>query len=407
VDERVEFVESPPSVSQPVRVRRRRGRLLWLLLIVALVIGIGYWLGHRGGGARPGRQAFEAPQPVGAAVIGTGDIRVMLNELGTVTPLDTVTVLPQVSGPLISVPFKEGQIVKKGDALAEIDPRPFQAALQQAEGQLAHDQGVLDQAKADLQRYTTLARQDSIAQQQVQDQRFLVEQDEGTVKADQGTVATDQLNLGYTHIVSPIDGMVGLRLADPGNYITSSSSTGIAVINQMQPMSVIFTVPQQNIDEIMARMQAGATMPVYAFDASNTKLIDTGTLSNIDNQVNTTTGTVRIRALFPNAKNQLFPQQFVNVRLLVDTLKNVVRVPVPAVQTGAPGTYVWVIKPDGTVAAQPVKLGPVDGDYQQVIEGLQPGEQVVTDGTDRLRDGTKVTIPPAAAPATGEPAQKQ
>ena len=343
----------------------------------------------------------ESAQPVGATVIGTGDIRVILSELGTVTPLDTVTVLPQISGPLVAVPFKEGETVKKGDLLAEIDPRPFEAALQQAQGQLAHDQGLLAQAQADLQRYMTLSRQDSIAQQQVQDQRYLVAQDAGTVKADQGTVAADQLNLSYTKIVSPIDGMVGLRQVDPGNYVTPSIATGIAVVAQVHPMSVLFSVPQQSLDEVLERLHAAAAMPVYAYDSANTKLIDTGRLSNIDNEVNTTTGTVKIRAVFPNAQEQLFPNQFVNIHLLVKTLSNVVRVPVPAVQTGEPGTYVYVIKPDNTVEVQPVKLGPVDDDYQQVISGLSSGEKVVTDGTDRLKPGIKVTVPPPSAASGG------
>lgn len=361
---------------------------------------MGYALSHRHA-APPAHRLAQAPQPVGAATVDTGDIRIVLNELGTVTPLDTVTVLPQISGPLISVPFTEGQMVKKGDLLAEIDPRPFQAALQQAQGQLAHDQGLLAQAQADLQRYETLKRQDSIAVQQVQDQRYLVAEDQGTVKADEGTVATDQINLGYARILSPIDGRVGLRQVDPGNYVTPGLTSGIAVVTQMQPMSVVFTVPQQDVTEILDRMNAGAVMTVYAYDASNTRLIDTGKLTNMDNQVNASTGTVRLRAEFPNPKNELFPQQFVNIRLLVDTLKNVVRVPVTAVQTGEPGTYVYVVKPDDTVEVQPVKLGPVDGDYQQVVSGLAAGQLVVTDGTDRLRAGMKVTVPTAQAATAG------
>ncbi|HEY6430944.1 MAG TPA: efflux RND transporter periplasmic adaptor subunit [Acetobacteraceae bacterium] len=314
-----------------------------------------------------------------------------------------------MNGQLVQVAFQEGQLVKKRDFLAQIDDRTYQAQLQRDQGQLAHDQGLLAQAQADLQRYQTLGRQDSIAQQQVQDQRYLVQQDAGTVKADQATVATDQINVAYCHIVSPIDARVGLRQVDPGNYVQTSDANGIAVLTQMQPMSVVFSVPQLNLAEIEDRLAQGATLEVDAYDQSNTTQIDQGKLATIDNQMDTSTGTVKMRAVFPNAKNQLFPNEFVNAHLLVNTLTNVVRVPVPAVQLGASGTFVWVINPDGSVASRPVKLGIVDGQYQQVISGLKAGERVVTDGTDRLRDGMKVTVPTAQAntPAAGsQPGQQ-
>ncbi len=357
-------------------------------------------LAPRGRHGKPPFGGQAAAQPVGAATIETGDIRVMLNELGTVAPLDTVTVKTQINGQLTQVAFQEGQMVKKGDFLAQIDPRPYQAQLERDQGQLAHDQGLLAQAQADLQRYQTLGRQDSIARQQVEDQRFLVQQDAGTVKADQGTVATDQLNLAYAHVVSPIDGRVGLRQVDPGNYVQTTDSNGIVILTQMQPMSVVFSVPQQDLAEIETRMRSGATLPVYAYDQANVTQLDTGKLATVDNEVDTATGTVKMRALFPNPKDQLFPYQFVNAHLLVDTLANVVRLPVAAVQLGAPGSYVWIVNANDTVSARPVKLGPVDGQYQQVISGLSSGERVVTDGTDRLRDGMKVSIPPAQGAAT-------
>ena len=405
MDERVDRPEAeyaPQTHVPPVRHARRRWWLWLLLLLAAILAVVWFWTHHatrtaeRGG---RGYSAQNAPQPVGSATIGKGDIRIILNELGTVTSLDTVTVYTQINGQLINVGFQEGQIVKKGDFLAQIDPRPYQAALDQAQGTLAHDQGLLDQAKADLKRYQMLGRQDSIAQQQVEDQKYLVEQYTGTVAADQGTVENDKVNLAYCHIVSPITGQVGLRLIDPGNYVQTSNTTGIAVLTEMQPMSVLFSVPQQDVPKIIKRMRSGATMPVTAYDQANVTLLATGQLATVDNQINTTTGTLQMRALFSNQNDELYPNQFVNARLLENTLKDVVRVPIPAVLRGAPGTYVYVINANNTVSVRPVKLGPTDDGYEQVISGLKPGEKVVTDGTDRLSDGVKVTIPATSTSA--------
>jgi len=403
MDERVDRpeVEHAPLTRVRHTPRSRLRWLFWLALLLALALA-GAWFfthhaSHPAGRAGHGHGAETAPQPVGAATIGTGNIRIILNELGTVTSLDTVTVYTQINGQLMDVGFKEGQAVKKGQFLAQIDPRPYQAALDQAEGTLAHDQGLLEQAKSDLKRYQTLGRQDSIAQQQVEDQKYLVQQYTGTVAADQGIVENDKVNLAYCHIVSPIDGQVGLRLIDPGNYVQTSNTTGIAVIAQMQPISVLFSVPQQDVPDIIQRLRSGATMPVYAYDQSNTKLLATGKLSTVDNQINTTTGTLQMRALFDNPDEMLYPNEFVNARLLVNTLQNVVRVPVPAVQLGAPGTYVYVINANNTVSVRPIKVGPTDDGYEQVLSGLKPGERVVTDGTDRLSAGVKVTIPPPVA----------
>ena len=391
----------------PARRSRLRGRIILAALIAAFLGAGWYWWTRpapqpvaRGGA---GRAAQMPPQPVGAAIIDKGDIRIVLNELGTVTSLDTVTVLTQINGQLTEVGFKEGQLVKKGDFLAQIDPRPYQVALEQAEGQLAHDQGLLQQAQTDLKRYQTLGRQDLIAQQQVDDQRFLVAQYTGSVQTDQGAVDSAKLNLVYCHIVSPIEGQIGLRLVDQGNYVQTGSTGGLVVVTQMQPISVLFSVPEDNLPDIVQRVRAGATLSVEAYDRANARLLATGQLATLDNQIDTTTGTIKLRAMFANPDELLYPNQFVNARLLVDTLHNTVRVPVQAVQRGEPGTYVYVITADNTVSVRPVKLGPTDGGFTAVLSGLQPGERVVTDGTDRLRDGAPVAVPTAAeAPAKGQ-----
>lgn len=422
MDERVDRPQTEHARQSPapvVRYRRRRWGVGFIVLLAAALVAVWAWDHHAtktAGQGGHGHGYATPPQPVGAATIDKGNIRIILNELGTVTPLDTVTVMTQINGQLVDVGFQEGQMVKKGQFLAQIDPRPYQVALEQAQGQLAHDEGLLAQAKSDLQRYLTLGRQNSIAEQQVSDQRFLVQQYTGTVQTDQAAVDSAKLNLTYCHIVSPIDGQIGLRMVDPGNYVQTSNTSGIAVITQMQPMSVLFSVPQEDVHEIIQRLHSGATLTVSAYDQANVTLLATGKLATVDNQINTSTGTLAMRAVFANADEGLYPNQFVNVRLLVDTLANVVRVPVPAVQRGAPGTYVYVINANDTVSVRPVKLGPTDDGYQEVLSGLQPGERVVTDGTDRLSDGTKVTVPaqnqaaagttpPAAKPAQAGPAQ--
>lgn len=385
--------------TRPGRWSRLRG-LAILVILIAACLGIAWYLWphatkQRGGTGRGGA-GLGAPQPVGAATIDQGDIRIILNELGTVTSLDSVTIVSQINGQLTEVGFKEGQAVKKGDFLAQIDPRPYQAALEQAQGTLAHDQGLLQQAQADLKRFQTLGRQDSIAQQQLDDQKFLVARDMGTVQTDQGTVDNARLNLAYCHIVSPIDGQAGLRQVDQGNYVQTSSTTGLLVVTQMQPISVLFAVPEDSLTDIIQRFRSGATLSVEAYDRANVRLLATGQLATLDNQIDTTTGTVRLRAIFENPSELLYPNQFVNARLLVDTMRDTVRVPVPAIQRGEPGTYVYVINANNTVSVRPVKLGPTDGGYAAVVSGLRPGEKVVTDGTDRLRDGSPVTVPPPA-----------
>jgi multidrug efflux system membrane fusion protein len=417
MDERVDRTESraaPDTVSRVTPAVRRPRTGYWVLtgLILAALLGGGWyvWTHHESRqtprGAPAGRLGQGAPQPIGFATVDTGDIRIMLDELGTVTSLDTVTVYTQINGQLQEVGFNEGQMVKKGDFLAQIDPRPYQAALEQAQGTLAHDQGLLAQAQADLKRYQTLGRQDSIAQQQLDDQRYLVQQYTGTVGTDQGALDTAKLNLAYCHIISPIDGQVGLRQVDPGNYIQTSSTSGIVVITQMQPISVLFSVPEDNLPDIIQRVRAGATLSIEAYDRANTRLLAAGQLGTMDNLIDTTTGTLKLRGIFANPDELLYPNQFVNARLLVNTMANAVRVPVPAVQRGEPGTFVYLIKADNTVSVRPIKVGPVDGNYQAVLSGLNPGDRVVTDGTDRLRDGASVSLPaqqPAAHAAAGKP----
>lgn len=393
----------------PVRRSRFWSRLVWVLLIALLAGGAWYWCTQRNPAASPQTASAPAtptgrggsggpPQPVGFATVDKGDIRIILNELGTVTSLDTVTVYTQIAGQLQEIGFKEGQTVHKGDFLAQIDPRPYQAALEQAEGTLARDQGLLAQAQTDLKRYLTLGRQDSIAQQQVDDQRFLVQQYTGTVKTDQAAVDTAKLNLAYCRIVSPLDGQVGLRLVDAGNYMQASTTTGIAVVTQMQPISVVFAVPEDNLPDIVPRFRSGATMTVEAYDRSNTRKLATGKLITLDNQVDTTTGTVKLRAVFDNPDELLYPNQFVNARLLVNTVAGAVRVPVQAVQRGEPGTFVYVIGADNKVSVRVIKAGQVDNGFQAVLSGLNPGDRVVTDGTDRLRDGAPVILPAAKGP---------
>jgi multidrug efflux system membrane fusion protein len=320
-----------------------------------------------------------------------------LSQLGTVTPLATVTVKTQISGYLTEVAFREGQMVKKGDFLAQIDPRPYQVALEQAEATLAKDQALLKNAQLDLERYNTLVAQNSIARQTRDTQVSLVAQYQATIKSDQAQIDVQKLNLTYCRIISPVTGRVGLRQVDAGNYVQTSDSNGIVVVTQLQPISVIFTLAEDNLPAVMKRVRAGASLPVSAFDRTGTTELGTGTLETVDNQIDTSTGTVKLRAMFDNREEVLFPNQFVNVRLLVDTMRDTDIVPVSAIQRGAPGTFVYLVGSDNTVTVAKVKLGASDGQHIAILSGLQPGESVVVDGTDRLRDGAKVTL------ATGKP----
>jgi multidrug efflux system membrane fusion protein len=367
-------------------------------LLVLAIIGVILWralaLEHKP--VRRGRNL--GTQPVGVATIKTGDIRIVINALGTVTPLATITVQTQISGLLTRVGFKEGQIVHTGDFLAQIDPRPYQVALEQYQAQLDRDRATLLQAKMDLKRYQGLQNLDAIVRQTAEDQVWLVQQDAGTVALDEAQVKAQQLNLTYCHIVAPVTGRVGLQLVDPGNYVQTSSTTGIAVVTQLDPISVIFTVPEDQIPDIVSQFQKDANLVATAYDRANAKQLATGHLGSFDTEVDTTTGTVKMRALFDNGANRLFPLQFVNIRLVLNTLQGVVTVPTAAVQHGAPGDFVYVVTPDSTVQVRKVVLGAQDGDFLAVNSGLQAGDRVVIDGIDQLRDGSHVTVRDEAAP---------
>lgn len=344
------------------------------------------------------------PLPVVAAAATTGDVAIAYTALGTVTPLASVTVQSQISGYLASVAFREGQEVKAGDVLAQIDPRPYQAALDQAEGQLARDQAQLNGARVDLKRYATLMKQDSIAKQTYDDQVATVHQLEGTVQLDQGAVDTARVNLAYCRITAPAAGRLGLRQVDPGNYVTPSLANGLVLINQMQPISVLFSLPEDDLLPILKRTHAGAVLPVSAFDRTGLTKLEDGNLATVDNTINTTTGTFQLRATFANADELLYPNQFVNVQLTVDMLEDAIVIPSSAIQRGAPGTFVYLVKSDNTVTVQKVVLGPSQGESQAITSGLSVGDLVVTDGADKLKNGAKVSLP-TAAPATSAPAQ--
>ncbi|HLI12321.1 MAG TPA: MdtA/MuxA family multidrug efflux RND transporter periplasmic adaptor subunit [Alphaproteobacteria bacterium] len=403
--------------AEPRRPRERRwtrGRIVGIAVVLLVLAAIAWIARPRPAQPpRPGRFAVSGAMPVVADVAKPGDIDITYDGLGTVTPLATVTVRTQINGQLTQIAFQEGQLVHKGDFLAQIDPRPYQLALEQAQGQLQRDQALLKNAEIDLARYQTLVRQDSIARQQLDTQQYLVHQYQGTVTVDQAQVDNAKLNLAYCHITAPVTGRVGLRLVDPGNYVQTSDTAGIVVITQLQPISVVFTLPEDDLPAIMKRLRAGATLEVAAYDRSNTTRLATGKLQTVDNQIDITTGTVKLKAQFDNEDESLFPNQFVNIRLLVNVLHAGVVVPSSAVQRGAPGTYVYLIKPDSTVTVRPVKLGPSQGETVAIESGLQPGDKVVVDGADKLREGAQVTlpstpgngaaIPPAgAAPNTGQ-----
>src|SRR5882724_2987916 len=343
-----------------------------------------------------GRFGANVPIPVGLAAAAKGDIPIVIKALGTVTPLATVTVKAQITGQLTQVAFTEGQSVKQGDLLAVVDPRPYVVAQQQAQGTLEKDQALLKNAQIDLQRYKTLVAQDSIARQQYDTQQALVRQYEATVVTDQALVDNAKLNLVYTRIIAPTAGRIGLRLVDQGNYVTLGDATGICVITQMQPMSVMFTIPEDFLPQVRKRLRDGATLQTTALDRAQKTELGTGKIATHDNQIDTATGTVKLRAVFDNADEALFPNQFVNIRLLVDTVKDAIVVPVAAIQRGQPGTFVYRVKPDDTVEIRVVETGVTDGEKIAVLKGLAIGDDVVIDGTDRLRDGAKIRRPGAA-----------
>jgi multidrug efflux system membrane fusion protein len=366
-----------------------------ILIVVAVAIGVGLLLARCAASAsRSATGGFVRPTiTVGTATAKVGDVPITVTALGTVTPEATVSVISRVTGQLNAVRFTEGQLVRQGDVLAIIDPAPFQAALDQAEGTLQHDQANLAGAQVDLERYKTLVGQNSIARQTYEDQLATVRQDAGVVASDKGAVATARLNLVWTRILSPVGGRVGLRQIDAGNQISANGTTPIAVVTQLDPIDVIFAIPEDAIPAIVRHPNFGAGLPVSAFDRSGGAALANGSLATIDNVVDTTTGTVKGKARFANPSGALFPNQFVNVTVLVDTLKNQVIVPTTAIRHGPNGDFVWVLQADKTVTERVVKSGPGAGETTSVTSGLAAGETVITDGGDRLREGAPVTLP--------------
>jgi multidrug efflux system membrane fusion protein len=338
---------------------------------------------------------------VGVAAAEKADIPVTLEALGTVTAAATTTVRPQVTGILQSVLFKEGQMVKAGQVLAQIDPRQFEMALMQATGTRQKDEAQLENARLTLNRYRTLLGQDSIARQDVDTQAALVKQLEGTVMTDKAAEGTAKLNLGYTRVVAPISGRVGLRAVDIGNLVSSSDTSGIATITQLSPIDVEFSIPQDNVPAVVQRVNEGASLPALALDRTRTITLDSGSFYALDNQIDTTTGTVKAKARFTNSKSALFPSQFVNVRLQLRTIKDAIMVPVTALRHGTNGDFVYVLKEDKTVTVRAIKRGESTTDKVQITEGLKLGEQVITEGADRLKEGAKVTLPGAGKGGKG------
>jgi multidrug efflux system membrane fusion protein len=368
-----------------------------LVLIVAG--GIWYYRGHSAteagsksaaGGPGGASAAGNFVVPVVVATTTKGDLPVFFNGLGNVNAFNTVTVRSRVDGQLVKVNFVEGQYVKEGEALIEIDPRPYQVQQEQAEGQLAKDQAQLKDAQVDFERYKLLFQEGVIPKQQLDTQQALVGTNEGAIKADQAAIDNAKLQIVYAHITAPISGRVGLRLVDIGNIVHAADTNGLVVITQLQPISVIFTLPQDQLPKVMARMKQGPPLEVDAYDRDNTAKIATGKLLTIDNQIDTTTGTYKLKAVFDNSKNELFPNQFVNMHLLVDTKKNVVLAPTTAVVRGAQGTYVFVVGSDSKVKIHNVTLAETTGNITGIASGLNPGDVVVTDGQDKLQDGSKV-----------------
>lgn len=390
---------SRSSATAPVDEEKHFSRKKWILLIVVLAVAGGsfyYWkrfanitaqspiAGKKGGAG--------LAVPVMAAKAAKGKIGVYLNGLGSVTPIYTVTVRSRVDGQLMKVLYKEGDLVHEGDLLVEIDPRPYQVQLEQADAQLARDQAILENARLDLKRYETLLPQNAVPEQTLATQKSTVAQSEASLKTDQAQIDAAKLNLVYCHITAPISGRIGLRLLDPGNIVHASDTTGLLVITQIQPISVIFTIAEDQLPAVLKKTRAGRLLRVDAYDREMKKKIAQGTLSTLDNQIDQTTGTLRLRATFPNADNALFPNQFVNARLLVEEKHGVTLVPTAVVQRNSQVTYVYRVGPQSTVNVRTVTVGATEGDQTEIASGLSPGDVVVMSGVDKLQEGSKVNV---------------
>jgi membrane fusion protein, multidrug efflux system len=398
----------PPTPHGPAPRKSRKRGLLWVLflLIIVAVAGYAVWQasqpaarrgtkGGGGGGFGGGfnrRNAGIGPVPVVVNKVSHSSVPVYLNGLGNVTPFYSVTVKSRVDGQLMKVDFNEGDQVKEGQQIIEIDPRPYQAALDLAEATLAHDQALLDDAKLDQARYQKLVKTGAIQSQQLDTQNALVLQYEATIRQDQANINSAKLNLMYSHITAPITGVMGLRLVDPGNFVAGAAGTGLVIINQLQPISVYFTIPEDNLPAVMQKLRQGAHLQADAYTRDNSKKLASGVLTTPDNQIDPTTGTAKLKAVYDNKDSTLFPQQFVNIRLLVDTLTNQMVVPNVAVQTGQQGTFVYVVDGDSTVHLKPVQVGVITETVSQILGGLSDGDRVVVDGTDRLVEGAFVRV---------------
>ncbi len=377
----------------------RGGRRRWLvaggIVAVAAYLILTRAIAGQASAGKAAKGAVPRAVPVVAATARTGDLGVYQSGLGTVTPIKTVTVRSRVDGELVSVAYREGQLVRQGDLLAQIDPRPFEVQLHQAEGQLAKDEAALANAKIDLERYKVLIQEDSIPRQQLDTQAATVDQIAAAIKSDQAQIESAKLNLTYSRITAPIAGIAGLRLVDPGNIVHATDQNGLLVITQQQPIAVIFTIAADRLQPVLEQRKSGRDLAVEAWDRDLRRKLAVGSLLAIDNQIDQTTGTVRMKAQFPNADSALYPNQFVNARLLVDTLRQVVLIPTAALQRSPQSTYVYVIKPDSTVEMRPVEVQLTEGDDTSVRTGVTAGEVVVVDGVDKLQPGTLVA--PASA----------
>ncbi len=387
----------------------------WAWLVVALAIGaLAYYMhvsapapGTTGSGKKGGKgKGAMRDVPVAVAKAHRGSVPIYLDGLGTVSAYYTVLVRSRVDGQLMSVPVNEGDMVKEGQVIAEIDPRPYEVMLEQAQGNMAHDEALLANAKVDLDRYKTLLATESIPKQQYDTQVALVAQYEGNIKTDQANIDNAKLQITYAHITAQISGRIGLRLVDPGNIVHATDTNGLLLITQLQPIAALFTIPEDNLPQVLQKLRAGVTLQVEAYNRDKTEKLGSGHLETIDNTIDATTGTSKLKAIFENTDNKLFPNQFVNIRLLVDTLGNQIIVPDAAVQQGSQGPFVYVVQPDKTVKVQQVQVGVSEGNNTQILSGVSDGDFVVTDGVDKLQNGSTVRPNKISGAAKGAPGKR-